>query len=167
MTDGSKRDLWLEGLVRYNRDMLGRRYYRDISYIPNESDIELFPVKYDMSESDRDAATGHNPTFSITDEENVRFKMVVDGSWYFVGEDGFVWYAPSWGDSSDMAGVAACCVAAYDLWFHDGDDLKEATNYGWYLARVLSQKVWDESGEADIADKQPRAVIWHDTVNPN
>lgn len=160
-------EIRLEAIIRDNRDQLGNKYHRDFSYIPNESDIPLFPVKYGMSDMDRDAATGHNPTFSTSDEENVRFKVVVDGSWYFVGEDGFVWYAPSWGDSSDMAGVAACCVAAYDLWFHDDNDLKEATNYGWYLARRLSDLFWHKSGEADITDKQVKTVIWRNTDSPN
>jgi hypothetical protein len=123
----------LKALIADNRDMLGRRYYDDISYIPTESDMSELPVK----------STIDFP------EWNVRSApiAVFDGCVYFAGPDGFVWYCPEVSEIPDQSYFDACgtyCVAAYDLWFFDADDpdeaecLKRNENYGWYLARSLS-----------------------------
>lgn len=134
----NKRD---EGLIRDNRDMLGRKYYSDLSYVPNESDIERFPVKYGMSDSDRNEACGHNPNFArVSDTKgwNVQFVMKDDGVTYFAGPDGFVWYLPD----VEYDWNLAYCVAAFDLNFHGEIVPLEAINFGWYLARYLSDMTW-------------------------
>jgi|ERR1051325_1805378 hypothetical protein len=148
-----KRNEHLEGLIRDNKGMLGRRYYSDISYIPDESDMKDFPVKYGMTDNDRKECEGHNPDFarvSGTEGWKVRFVTVQDGVAYFAGPDGFVWYAPDGPIEVDTLNSylsewdCAYCVAAFDLHFNGDPVPFEAINYGWYLARVLSQKVWDE-----------------------
>lgn len=142
----------VKALIADNRDVLGRRYYDDISYIPTESDMSELPVKYGMTQYDRDEAASTIPSFKSTidfPEWNVRSApiAVFDGCVYFAGPDGFVWFCPEPTEIPDQSYFDACgtySIAAYDLWFLDADDPEEAEclkrneNYGWYLARSLS-----------------------------
>lgn len=155
MTKGDKR---LEGLIRDNSDMLGRMYYSDIRYQPDDSDMSDMPVKYGASEHDWNEVTSHNPEWSEVNVSDVRFVVESDGCYYFAGKDGFVWnvmsradmdeksVTPDVSDLTTFAWFTAVPAAASDVHHMGGDITSDAINYGWYLARVLSRKVWDEAG---------------------
>lgn len=160
MTDSNSS---LEGLIRDNRDMLGRRYYSDIAYIPLDEDIERFPVKYGMSDSDRNEACGHNPNFArVSDTMGWNVQLVTKDSnvTYFAGPDGFVWFLPDDPGSDHSDWNVGYCVAAFDLNFHGKTVPLEAINYGWYLARVLSDMTWMREMGIRGPDSQLKSPTW-------
>lgn len=159
---------WMNALIADNADMLGRRYYWDISYIPTITDQFVMPVKYGMSDLDRNEAESHNPSWSDSDVRNgkdVRFSTIDDGTYYFAGKDGFVWTVMKRDDMPDRSELddatdlseydwyTAVCVAASDM-HHSGKNVPhEAINYGWYLARKLSHLVWTNQTNENIQTK--------------
>lgn len=162
MSDDAIKTERLKGLIADNRDMLGRTYVAGFGYIPTESDMSDLPVKYGATEYDWKQTIGHHPVYSEVNVSDVRFMVKLDDVYYFAGNDGCVWSVmprawmgeedilPDMSDLTTFAWYTAEPVACTDMHHRSEEDRTipyEMVDYGWYVARVLSEKVWMSEGK--------------------